>query len=461
MFDSLDTLIAFTLIMLVVSLLITIAVQMVSSLLNLRGWNLYYGLWNSLETILPGRKEDAKKIIDNILKDPMISDSSFIKLWPGRWRLASAVRSDEIFDAIHRIAIGKADLEDPKLQKYARDLLIALGINKDSIDEASETIKSARETLSEANGVIQALAERAPGELQSWQCAVSDVAARLNAFAAAGATLARSGTIAAGAIDNAYQKFQYWCDISQERVQQWFAMHTRMVTVAFAVIFAFALQLDAVEIYKFVSTNRTARDKLVAQASTVASQAEKILSDSPNVLKEALDKFKEKQTDAVRKALVSVSEEGATRGSLSEKVNDEIAKLPEKDRQIQGDLESVIDETVTTHLKNQAGNFMSVKASIDKTGFNLLPSGQAAKGNGWRWGEKYCENLTTGRFLGILFTAALLSLGAPFWYNILKNLTSLRSTVAGNISNEQKEVKKLQAAATENRAAPPTVAPPK
>jgi hypothetical protein len=32
----------------------------------------------------------------------------------------------------------------------------------------------------------------------------------------------------------------------------------------------------------------------------------------------------------------------------------------------------------------------------------------------------------------------LLSLGAPFWYNALRNISSLRSTVAQNISNEQK-----------------------
>jgi hypothetical protein len=44
--------------------------------------------------------------------------------------------------------------------------------------------------------------------------------------------------------------------------------------------------------------------------------------------------------------------------------------------------------------------------------------------------------------LGILFSAALLSLGAPFWYNALKNLASLRSTVAQNISKEQEQALK-------------------
>ena len=33
-------------------------------------------------------------------------------------------------------------------------------------------------------------------------------------------------------------------------------------------------------------------------------------------------------------------------------------------------------------------------------------------------------------FLGILLTAGLLGLGAPFWYNTLKTLTSLRPVVA-------------------------------
>jgi hypothetical protein len=51
--DSFDTVIAFVLIMLVVSLLITIAVQIVASLLNLRGWNLLVGLKNTFAVIAP------------------------------------------------------------------------------------------------------------------------------------------------------------------------------------------------------------------------------------------------------------------------------------------------------------------------------------------------------------------------------------------------------------------------
>ena len=61
MLDSLDTLIAFVLIMLVVSLLITIVVQMCAAPLNLRGWNLLVGLKNTFAVIAPDAPDPQNK----------------------------------------------------------------------------------------------------------------------------------------------------------------------------------------------------------------------------------------------------------------------------------------------------------------------------------------------------------------------------------------------------------------
>lgn len=449
MLDSLDTLIAFTLIMLVVSLLITIAVQMVSSLLNLRGLNLARALANTLVTISPGSQEAAEKLIGHVLKDPMISDS-WLKNLPGRWRLATAVRSGEFFDAIHRIAEGKSVAEDVKLntelKAYAQNLLKDLGISLKIDDTAA--------MLAETDKTIKALAEQAPQEMKD---AVEQVSKLVKEKAEG---VAKSITATAAEIEKGYQKFQYWCDTAQERAQQRFAMNTRLWTIPLSIFFAFALQLDSFEIYKFVSTNRTARDKLVAQASTVAAHAEKILSDNSGVLKEALASFKDKQKENdIKSALEPIKyQEDDTSGSLSRRVNEALKVPRDKGTKIIGDIDTAIDEAVASRLKNQAGYFKTVAASIDQTGFSLLPS-QEAEGKSWRWGESYCDDFRK-HFLGMLFTAALLSLGAPFWYNNLKNLTSLRSVVAGKISDEQKEARK-QPEAAGGRSAPPTVAPPK
>ena len=53
MLDSLDTLIAFVLIITVVSLLITIVVQMITSAFNLRGKNVAWALAETFQTIEP------------------------------------------------------------------------------------------------------------------------------------------------------------------------------------------------------------------------------------------------------------------------------------------------------------------------------------------------------------------------------------------------------------------------
>src|SRR4051812_36355205 len=112
MLDSLDTLIAFIVIMLVVSMLITICVQMFSALLNLRGKYLGQGLTHTFGTILPNlwNNDKAKTLACRILSGRLLSDSNVAQSESaddqrnGFRRCATAVRPDEVFDALHRIA---------------------------------------------------------------------------------------------------------------------------------------------------------------------------------------------------------------------------------------------------------------------------------------------------------------------------------------------------------------------
>src|SRR6266567_1961797 len=132
MLDSLDTLIAFVLIILVVSLLITIVVQVVASLLNLRGLNLAYGLKRTFTVIIPNSDKEAKELANFILKGQFFSDS-FLPDWKifTLWRHASAIRPEEVFDAIQRIAIGKESV-NTTLVESAKNLLIGVGVDKQS-----------------------------------------------------------------------------------------------------------------------------------------------------------------------------------------------------------------------------------------------------------------------------------------------------------------------------------------
>ena len=216
------------------------------------------------------------------------------------------------------------------------------------------------------------------------QNALKEVSGKLSAFEA---NAIRAATAASGDVDAAYKKFHYWTEICQERVQQWFTLHTRLFTILFAFVFAFWLQLDTVEIFKLVSSNKALREKLSAQSAAVTSQAEKVLGGP-------------------------------------------------------------LDKNTTDTLKQ---HYADVKADFDNSGFALFPK----DGVGKRWREGW----NAAHWFGVLFSVGLLSLGAPFWYNALKNLTSLRSAVAQIISKEQEQAQKQADLATPKP--PPTITPRK
>src|SRR5213080_3836521 len=75
MLNTIDIAIAFAVIMTVLSLLITIVVQMVSTAFSLRGKNLANALALTFQTIDPKIGEHAHSLAAQILRDPIFSDS--------------------------------------------------------------------------------------------------------------------------------------------------------------------------------------------------------------------------------------------------------------------------------------------------------------------------------------------------------------------------------------------------
>ena len=447
MLESVDTLIAFILIMLVVSLLITIAVQVTATALNLRGVNLLSGLASAFAVIDPNIEKKRKELARFVLGSRLLSDSMLpnwrVLRW---WQRASAVRPHEIFDAIHRIAIGKEPVaKDPRnptpsekaLKDNAASLLIALGMDKQTLADATKQITYAEETANTlAANVNKALdsipdaniRQKVQNELNT---AVTSVTSALRT---AGTAAADKTVAAAKTVDDARKQFKYWTCICQERAQQWLTMHTRILTIIFAFVAAFWLQLDTVEIFRFVSSNKPARDKLVAQAGVVEAQAARVLGDGSSVLKDALKGWSEKQTDPIKRALGRIEVEDAdTRGEVQAKV-DEALKPLNGERPI-GSFDSFVNAAATRRVEKQAANFKTVKADLDNAGFEVFPQTE------WRW-EKGWWNGCRHHIWGILFSVGLLSLGAPFWYNALKNLTNLKSVVAQNISKEKEQAAK-------------------
>lgn len=85
-------------------------------------------------------------------------------------------------------------------------------------------------------------------------------------------------------------------------------------------------------------------------------------------------------------------------------------------------------------LKEQVNSIKDVKNDIVNAKLHLIP--QPYPG--------FLEYRLNRHLLGVLAMAGLLSLGAPFWFNILKGMSSLRPVVAGKDEEERKQRKEQE-----------------
>src|SRR5207245_8474793 len=100
-------LLAFVVIITGVSLLVTALNQMISASLGLRGSHLRWAIKTLLSSLDPGLKEHANIISEKVLYHPLISDSAFSRFDCAlfrRWKLASAIRQEELISVLQLLA---------------------------------------------------------------------------------------------------------------------------------------------------------------------------------------------------------------------------------------------------------------------------------------------------------------------------------------------------------------------
>ena len=234
-----------------------------------------------------------------------------------------------------------------------------------------------------------------------------------------------------------------WFNSAQDRAQQWFTTHTRIITVIAAFIAAFVLQLDTFEVFQRISSDADLRAKLLAHADALQKNAEAVFRNS--------DLGDQKEHQAIVAQLREIHPDVGN--SLDQRPNittlNELDKwLSEKLGTIKNAAEIIADykQLLFKQKLGAAGeSFDKVNDEFKKTGFDLLPKPYPnVRSKDWSW-------LRFWRFsgdwswpprhlLGILVSAGLLSLGAPFWFNTLKSLTNLRPKLAEEIDKDPKQI---------------------
>jgi hypothetical protein len=413
MLQSLDTLIGFVVIMTVVSLVITLLVQMVSAALALRGKNLANALSLTFQTIDPKLGEHAYALAAQILRDPIFSDSLFapkkrVLLAAGTDPAVAALVQAERDLKIAQGDLAKAPLDPAKQAKVTTaqatvqeakkkipagvlpapsttdnckpwrflslngSMTLATAIRPGEIYRILHEFSDLTPTEATLRGLPAILTEKAADLLQA--LAVPDqpvaeskekllaVANVANLFTtneqrkAVIDSLANFGVTVERATTQAYDRFQRWFGSAQDRAEQWFQVHVRGITIFFSVVIALLFQLDTIDIFRQLSSQP-------AVVAALEKSAPDLLTQQPSL---------------------TAPVEG---NKAREKVD-------------------------------------SLRQTLDATGFDLMPGGFLG-----RWGHPRRLELLH-HLGGMLITAGLLTLGAPFWFNLLKNLMNLRPAVA-------------------------------
>ena len=239
------------------------------------------------------------------------------------------------------------------------------------------------------------------------------------------AVLAQSGLQAL--VDGEKERLERWFDSFMTRVSQWFTMNTRWITVALSAVLAIAIHLDAGKLATTIQDDKELRGRLAGMAGSLLDYSPEEVDKLEAVYRDTLRTFAGQQAARLRQPNDAG---GDAIQSRREAENWLIANAA--DRASASELirpyNEALDDALESGLQRALDRATTLRRSLSTAGLTLsLPRSPDGK-----WLPPPTEN-----WPGIIASILLLSLGAPFWFNVLKNLTSLKSAVTG-MPQEQK-----------------------
>jgi len=373
MLGYLDTLIGFAVVMLVISILITVLTQMVSALINHRGSNLKWGITTLLSNIdakqFPVLSKNADTVAQALLTHCLVSDSWF-----------SGNKVARTLGRIRPIGV------------LFRRFQLATAIRP-----------------GEFTAILQYLSSTTFAEDKEL---AADIAKMLG-LADPGAAIENQEKKAQQAAD----RLQSWFSSMMDRVSQKFAMYMRIWTVAFACCFAFGLGLNTMSLIADLYSNSALRNSLAAAADQVLTSATQVL--------DAKNSLAARYAASMQQALAGAGINPAPQLPPNLSTPDDFAQWVQQNvplaqrTDVMNRFNNLAVASSRVAIQNSYLEANTLATLVAKSGFKTLDFQWPWKRN-WSWAN----------LIGVLASVGLLSLGAPFWFNILKSLTSLRSVVA-------------------------------
>lgn len=257
-----------------------------------------------------------------------------------------------------------------------------------------------------------------------------------------------------------------WFDRVMDRASQRFTMQARLVTVVLSCIFVFGWHFDGVRLLQSMFQGAELRAKLAATAAGIDRQAEQLAHSREGAHSVVPEVYRQAMVSVLRSVPVESSQNneegegrhsGRRKGRAKEREKVAATAAPTEDIVTVGakskamhELETLAgfvsreeaeDWLRTTLDGNPARESLAatyqreLNAELVSDSDKLIDQTASLKSELARSQFKLFQDersgaQSSGELPGLLITVALLSLGAAFWYNALRNLASLRPQMA-------------------------------
>lgn len=197
-----------------------------------------------------------------------------------------------------------------------------------------------------------------------------------------------------------------------------FAHFARIIAIVWAVLVAVLFQVDALDLLRRLSAEPKYRARL---AEGVIDDAESLVARSASyglISEDALEQLAENHPE-LRERIEEASGIGTDRDDIVGELALVMEGSPQSDAVIE-EYGSLLKERHAEHLKVALQDASEIVDRLAMFDIRLLGDDfDFYYGPGW-----------LGNWLGMAITATLLTFGAPFWFNTLRNLVGLRDVLA-------------------------------
>ncbi len=411
MLDQLNTAIGFVSVMLLLSMVITVVVQAVSALLDLRGHNLVWALATLFEQIAPEAKE-ANKV------------GKGLKLLPPGHNTAAQ-------------ELAKAVTSHPALSATAGSLFKTKAIRVDELLAVLQKLAADPDALKSANArtLVASFFERLPGSNTNTESMQQLAASFAQRFPVHKEMLQDALMDIAGSTTRAAAGVERWFKTVMDRADDRFARNCRAWTIIGAAVLAFGFHVNALKIFQSISSNPDLRAKLAANSDSLAQQATRALG---NLGSKAIAGFRDDANSNPPKISLQPAEKDALSKAPDTLVNCSQARdwlrgqdALKSDQALMAGFEAACTDAAKKQLADMNENLSGINKQLSDANLKLFDHFDLY------FSEFRFTADARSQLGGEVLTILLLSLGAPFWFNALKQLSNLKPSLSNKVDQER------------------------